>query len=157
MAARSLPRPNPAPAGATAGSILQEERTMSLLDTVLGLADRISAPRTAHAHCDIPCGIYDPHMAQIAALTVIRMNQLLQALPMPEPSAGKEAMDVYGMQVARYTATKEEHAAICEHELVVLYTDYFRPEHAEKYQNFHQTFWQTMKLTSQVKQQINMD
>lgn len=130
---------------------------MSLVDRAIGLLDRVSPPRSAHAHCDIPCGIYDPHNAQVAALTVIRMVQLLQALPPPEGGAGKEQLDTYGMQVARYTGVKEEHAKICEHELVVLWTDYFKPEHLQKYPDLHDTFWKATKLTSTVKQAISMD
>src|SRR5688500_1748302 len=47
---------------------------------VLRLIDRVSPPDRVSAHCDVPCGIYDPHMAQIAALTVVRMNQLIDGL-----------------------------------------------------------------------------
>ena len=61
---------------------------MSILENVLGLVDRVHAPRVAHAHCDIPCGIYDPHAAQVAALTTVRMCQLIQALPAPEGGSG---------------------------------------------------------------------
>ncbi|HLZ72233.1 MAG TPA: superoxide dismutase, Ni [Dehalococcoidia bacterium] len=129
---------------------------MSVLDRALRLADRVRAPREAHAHCDIPCGIYDPHMAQVAALTVVRMVQLIEALPAPA-GGDKAAMDTYGMQVSRYTAVKEEHAKICEHELVILWSDYFKPEHVEKHPNLHDTFWKATKLTSTVKQAVNMD
>ncbi len=130
---------------------------MSFLDTVFALADRVQAPRKAHAHCDIPCGIYDPHAAQVAALTVIRMTQLIQAQPALDPAAGKEALDLYGMQLARYTGVKEEHAKICEHELIVLWTDYFKPEHLQQRPDLHDLFWKATKLTSTVKQQINME
>ena len=50
---------------------------------------------------------------------------------------------------------KEEHARIAEHEIIILWTDYFRPEHAEKHTNLHDLVWKTCKLTSTVKQQIN--
>ena len=66
---------------------------------VLRLIDRVAAPETASAHCDIPCGIYDPHAAQVAALTVLRMDQLVKALDRSNP-------DVVAMQVARYTQAK---------------------------------------------------
>ncbi len=129
---------------------------MSVLDRALRLADRVRAPRAAHAHCDIPCGIYDPHMAQVAALTVVRMVQLIEALPAPA-GGDKAAMDTYGMQVSRYTAVKEEHAKICEHELVILWSDYFKPEHLEKHANLHDVFWKATRLTSTVKQAVSMD
>ncbi len=129
----------------------------SLVDRVLEKFDRVAPPSDAYAHCDIPCGIYDPHTAQIAALTVIRMVQLIEALQQPGANASKAEWDTYGMQISRYTATKEEHARLCEHELIVLWTDYFRPEHLEKHPNLHDVVWKTAKLTSTVKQQINMD
>lgn len=130
---------------------------MAVLDRAFGLLDRLHPPRRARAHCDIPCGIYDPHNAQIAALTVMRMVQLTEALAQPDASAGKSAQDTYAMQLSRYTAVKEEHAKICEHELVVLWTDYFKPEHLEKFPNLHDVFWKATKLTSSAKQQLNKD
>jgi nickel superoxide dismutase len=129
----------------------------SLVDRVLETFDRVAPPAVAHAHCDIPCGIYDPHAAQIAALTVIRMVQLIQGLQQPGQSASKADWDTYGMQISRYSATKEEHARLCEHEIIILWTDYFRPEHVEKHTNLHDLVWRTCKLTSTVKQQISMD
>jgi nickel superoxide dismutase len=129
----------------------------SLVDRVLEKFDRVASPSEVYAHCDIPCGIYDPHMAQIAALTVIRMVQLIEGLQQPGASASKTEWDTYGMQISRYSATKEEHARLCEHELIILWTDYFRPEHLEKHPNLHDLVWRTCKLTSTVKQQINME
>jgi nickel superoxide dismutase len=130
---------------------------MSLIDRAIGLLDQVSPPRPVQAHCDIPCGIYDPHAAQLAALTVVRMVQLIQALPAPDPNAGKEAIDTYAMQMARYTGVKEEHAKICEHELVVLWTDYFKAEHLQQHADLHDVFWKATKLTSTVKQTLSMD
>ena len=131
--------------------------SVSLVDRVLEAFDKAAPPSVAYAHCDIPCGIYDPHMAQIAALTVVRMVQLIQALEAPGSGGAKEQWDTYTMQISRYSAVKEEHAKLCEHELVVLWTDYFKPEHLEKHPNLHDVVWKTAKLTSTVKQSINMD
>ncbi len=130
---------------------------MSVVDRVFEAIDRAAPPQVAHAHCDIPCGIYDPHGAQLAALTVVRMVQLIQALPKPDGGASKEEWDTYTMQISRYTSVKEQHAALCEHELVVLWTDYFKPEHLEKHANLHDVFWKATKLTSTAKQQLSMD
>ena len=129
----------------------------SLVDRVFEAFDRVAPPSIAHAHCDIPCGIYDPHAAQIAALTVVRMVQLIQGLAKPGDGGSKEEWDTYTMQISRYSAVKEEHARICEHEIVILWTDYFKPEHLDKHPNLHDVVWKTAKLTSTVKQQINMD
>ena len=75
--------------------------TSSLVGRVFGALDRVSPPEVAYAHCDIPCGIYDPHAAQIAALTVVRMVQLITALEQPADGAAKTAWDTYGMQISR--------------------------------------------------------
>ena len=134
--------------------------SLSLVDRVFRAFDRAAPPDVAHAHCDIPCGIYDPHMAQIAALTVVRMVQLIQGLQMPEARSaggGKEEWDTYMMQLSRYTAVKEEHAKLCEHEIIILWSDYFKPDHLQKHPDLHDVVWRACKLTSTVKQQINMD
>jgi nickel superoxide dismutase len=129
---------------------------MNLADRALSKIQRMLPVEEASAHCDIPCGIYDPHALQVAALTVIRMHQLIEALPKPDGGADKQAMDTYIMQISRYTAVKEEHAKIAEQEIVILWTDYFKPEHLEKHSNLHDVVWKATKLTSTVKQQINM-
>ena len=127
------------------------------MDRVFGALDRVAPPSVAHAHCDIPCGIYDPHMAQIAALTTVRMVQLIQGLQAPSQGASKEEWDTYLMQISRYTAVKEEHAKMCEHEIIVLWTDYFKPEHLQQAPDLHEVVWKATKLTSTVKQQISME
>jgi nickel superoxide dismutase len=84
------------------------------------------------------------------------MVQLIQGLQKPDAGASKDEWDTYTMQVSRYTAVKEEHAKMAEHEIVVLWTDYFKPEHLQKHSNLHEVVWNACKLTSTVKQQINM-
>ena len=62
------------------------------------ILNRILPAEEASAHCDIPCGIYDPHLAQVAALTVVRMNQLIEALEAPGGGGGppsKQDRDKY--------------------------------------------------------------
>src|SRR6187549_2429349 len=106
---------------------------MNFVSPLLRLIDRVSPPETVSAHCDIPCGIYDPHAAQIAALTTVRMVQLMEGLAAPSDSATPTELATYHQQMARYAVVKEQHASIAEHELVILWTDYFKPEHLEKY------------------------
>jgi nickel superoxide dismutase len=127
-----------------------------LLRSPLRLIDRLSPPETVHAHCDIPCGIYDPHVAQIAAQTVVRMNQLINDLPHPDPGAGKEEHDKYHNSLSRYIAVKEEHAELCKKEVRIIWGDYFKPEHLEKHPDLHSTVWNIMKLGSKVRQEVNM-
>ena len=114
------------------------------------LFDRVSPPETVSAHCDVPCGIYDPHNAQIAALTVLRMNQLAAGLdasmdPLPHSNS-----------MGRYIRTKEDHAELCKKEINILWHDYFRPEHVEKYPDLHTTIWNANKLASRNKQNMDM-
>ncbi len=127
-----------------------------LIRSTLRLIDRLSPPDTVHAHCDIPCGIYDPHLAQIAAHTVIRMNQLIADLAHPEPGASKEEHDKYLNSFNRYVAVKEEHAELCKHEVRVIWGDYFKPEHLEDHPDLNNVVWNIMKLGSKVRQSVDM-
>ena len=91
--------------------------------------DQILHFERAEAHCDIPCGIYDPHQAQIAALTVIRMIDLLNDFVSgPE----RDVLEFHNT-TARYISVKEEHAELCKREVRVIWGDYFKAEHFEKY------------------------
>jgi len=104
----------------------------------------------AYAHCDIPCGIYDPYPAQIAAHSVIRMTQLIQELK-------KEDEKVFIHNLTRYTKVKEDHAEILKHEIRVLWGDYFKEEHLKDNPKLHETVFKTLKLASKARQEINMD
>ncbi len=108
--------------------------------------------KTIYAHCDIPCGIYDPHNMQMAAHTVIRMTQMIQDLHAHEGEDEKQFMH----QMVRLTKVKEEHAELLKHELRVLYGDYFKSEHLEKYPELSDLVFKTLKLASKAKQEINM-
>src|SRR3990167_775863 len=87
--------------------------------------------KTAYAHCDIPCGIYDPHNAQMAAHTVIRMTQLLGEVKRSASTDGSGETRAEH-DIARLTHVKEEHSNILESELMTLKNDYFKPEVIEK-------------------------
>jgi len=115
------------------------------------------APQDIQAHCDIPCGIYDPHTAQIAALTVIRMNQLIQDLPKITPEMSAKDRETYMHQLSRYVKVKEDHAEICKHELRVIWGDYFKPDHLKTFPDLHTTFWDAMKLASKCRTEANLD
>lgn len=127
----------------------------SLVSGALRTFDRISAPAVAQAHCDIPCGIYDPHYAQIAALTVVRMNQLIEALDAPADPKSKADQAKYHNSLSRYVLAKEEHAEIVKREVRIIWGDYFKPEHAEKYADLNATVWSIMKLGGKNKQEAN--
>ena len=92
------------------------------------LINRLFPHEDAYAHCDVPCGIYDPHLAQVAALTVIRMNQLIEAAE--APAMEKAARDKYMHALTRYTATKEHHAELVKHEVRIIVGDFFKAENS---------------------------
>lgn len=129
---------------------------MFVLNRVLKVVNRVFPPKVAYAHCDIPCGIYDPHMAQLAALTVVRMNQLIQDLKPPSDEPTLDERKVLIAAQSRYTAVKEQHAELCKHELRVLWGDYFRPEHIQQHPDLHERFFNAMKLASRARQQNDM-
>lgn len=130
---------------------------MSLWNKVLALLDRLDAPTTAYAHCDVPCGIYDPHGAQVAADTVIAMVTKMQALQAPAAGADIKTRQTYENTVTRMITTKEQHAEILKHEVTVLWGDYFKPPHVQMFPNLHEHVWNTLKLASKCKQEVNLE
>ncbi len=110
----------------------------------------------AHAHCDGPCGVYDPSSARIAAEAVLSMSKKLTDLKAPDPSDDK-AFTEYLNTFSRYVAIKEEQAHIAKTELLVLWTDYFKPVHLEKYPELHDVFWKAAKLCSETKVHVNVE
>ena len=111
----------------------------------------------AEAHCDIPCGIYDPIAAKIAAQTVLKMVMRLEAMEPPSPASSAEDRRASFNTANRYIVVKEEHATLVKKELDILWHDYFRPDHLEKYPDLHTTVWNATKLASQNKQAVNLD
>lgn len=113
--------------------------------------------RPIYAHCDIPCGIYDPHQVQLAAHTVIRMINLINDLkPTTKEPPFDERKKIIS-QVSRLTKVKEEHAGIVEEEIETLWADYFKEEHLKEYPDLNNLILKTVKLTGKVRQEINLE
>ena len=110
------------------------------LDSVLGIGE-------VNAHCDIPCGIYDPITAKIGAQTVLKMAVRIEALD------SSEDVNTY----SRYVSVKEEHAQAVKNELNILWADYFKPEHVADHPNLHELFWNANKLAGANKQGVISD
>ena len=102
----------------------------------------------AKAHCDVPCGIYDPITAQIAALTVVRMMDLMSGL---EDSAGEKGVE-YNNSMSRYVTVKEEHAEKAKHEIRVIWGDYIKAQHLESFPELHEIVHNIMQLGSKCRQ-----
>jgi len=112
---------------------------------ILSKLDRKFHFDQAQAHCDIPCGIYDPSTAQIAALTVVRMMDLMAAL-----AEGEEKGNVdFHNSMERYIAVKEEHAEKAKHEIRVIWGDYFKKD---KHPNVDELVHKIMQLGSKARQ-----
>ncbi|MEZ0240639.1 MAG: superoxide dismutase, Ni [Chloroflexota bacterium] len=107
--------------------------------SVSSVVRRLLAPSTvARAHCDLPCGVYDPEQARIEAESCYKIVEKYAA-------NGDTAFRT------RAVAIKEERAELVKHHLDVLWHDYFKPEHLEKVPNLHDLFWQATKQVSKVK------
>lgn len=108
----------------------------------------------AEAHCDAPCGVYDPASARIAAEAALSMTKKILDLKAPESG---EAATAYYNTLTRYIAVKEEQAQEAKEQLLILWTDYFKPVHLEKYPDLHDTFWKAAKLCSAVKVEVSLE
>ena len=106
------------------------------------------------AHCDGPCGVYDPASARVAAEAVLSMTKKLLVMESPQGNA-PAAWAAYNNTFSRFVAIKEEQAKETKKELLILWTDYFKPEHLSTYPDLHDTFWKAAKLCSACK--VNID
>ncbi|MDP2671501.1 MAG: superoxide dismutase, Ni [bacterium] len=119
------------------------------------ILDKVLPVKSAFAHCDIPCGIYDPHEAQVAAHTVIRMTKLLSEVKNdPDDNKADNSSD---FKISRLTKVKEEHAEKVKNEVRVIWGDYFKTEQIEKYPDLHEKVFKIMKAASKAKQEISLE
>src|SRR3989338_2518247 len=107
-------------------------------------------------HGDAPCGVYDPAQARVTAEAVLAMTKKILALEMPQPDS-KEAMIAYTNTLVRYIQVKEEQAQETKNHLLILWTDFFKAEHLEKFSDLHDVFWKAAKLCSVCKQEVSLE
>ncbi len=111
---------------------------MTLMNRLNDLLDATTTPLGVSAHCDLPCGVYDPAQARIEAQSV------------------KGCMEKYNASSdadfkVRATFIKEERCELVKHHLWVLWTDYFKPEHLQAHPDLHEVFWKATKLAGDSK------
>ncbi|WP_344905927.1 superoxide dismutase, Ni [Actinomadura meridiana] len=99
---------------------------------------------TVSAHCDLPCGVYDPAQARIEAESVKAIAEKYAANDDPEFRA-------------RAILIKEQRSQLVKEHLWVLWTDYFKPPHFEKYPQLHQLFNEATKLAGATGTKGSMD
>lgn len=117
---------------------------------ILNKLDQVVHFDEAKAHCDIPCGIYDPLPAQIAALTVVRMMDLMAGLQSGDDKSKIE----YHNSMSRYILVKEEHAEKVKHEIRVIWGDYFKKD---KHPNVDDLVQKIMQLGSKCRQSADRE
>lgn len=98
--------------------------------------------RIVDAHCDIPCGVYDPEQARIEAESCLKIIEKYEGNEDP-------------VFRARCIHVKEERAELVKHHLDVLWHDYFKPEHLDRFPDLHETFWKAAKQASKVKHTVD--
>ena len=97
--------------------------------------------KPVYAHCDLPCGVYDPVQAIVEAKSVYAIMT--------------KYADLHDEDKTRAIFIKEQRAELVKHHLWVLWTDYFKPEHLEKYPELHDLFWRATKQAGQTKKSVD--
>lgn len=124
-----------------------------MIHKIIQAADHLFHFQEVKAHCDVPCGIYDPITAQIDALTVVRMLDLMAAL-----SEGDEKPRVeFHNSMSRYITVKEEHAENAKREIRVIWGDFIKDAHVEKYPELPGLVHKIMQLGSKCRQGTNRE
>jgi nickel superoxide dismutase len=111
---------------------------MRIVPRLLIALDKLASPAVAEAHCDLPCGVYDPAQARIEAESVKGCMEKFN---------GSDD-DVFK---TRAVTIKEQRAELVKHHLWVLWTDYFKPNHLEAHPNLHELFWKATKAAGEAK------
>lgn len=111
---------------------------MAITSRFLQLIDRYFAPTEVYAHCDLPCGVYDPAQARIEAESV---KACMEKFHGSDDDIFKD----------RAVSIKEERAELVKHHLWVLWTDYFKPDHLAKFPQLHDLFWKATKSAGETK------
>jgi nickel superoxide dismutase len=106
----------------------------------------IRPTRIVHAHCDLPCGVYDPAQARIEAESILAIQKKYQDAAKEKKES--ETADEFRQRCIRI---KEDRAELVKHHLWVLWTDYFKPEHKEQHANLHDLFWEATKEAGESK------
>ena len=111
---------------------------------MLTLRSILHPTRTVSAHCDIPCGIYDPEQARIEAESCYKIIQKYN------DSQDQVFRD-------RCILVKEQRAELTKHHIDVMWHDYFKPEHVQKFPDLHDVCWKASKQASQVKRTVDLN
>jgi nickel superoxide dismutase len=103
---------------------------------------KLSFIKPVYAHCDLPCGVYDPAQARIEAQSVHEIQKKYASLDHEEDKW-------------RAIFIKEQRADLVKQHLWVLWTDYFKSEHLEKFPDLHDKFWMATKQAGNCKKSVD--
>ena len=107
--------------------------------------------KEAQAHCDIPCKIYDPVVIQIAALTVVRILDIIEEKKLDTSKINDVS------ELARLTLEKENQAKIVKDETRIIWGDYFKQPQIEVFPNVHDLVHSIMMQGSKCKQSLDRE
>ena len=123
-----------------------------MIHTIFKKIDQIMSFEVASAHCDIPCKIYDPSGAQVAALSVIRFMDLIAEI------GAKDSLTIADQaQLARLVAEKETHAAKVKEDIRVIWGDYFKQPQFDQFPDIHSLVHSIMLAGGACKQGIERE
>jgi len=120
------------------------------------LFDVIFPIKNVYAHCDIPCGVYDPKPAQMAAESVYKMVDKILNSSVPNEKDPASSVN-YHNSTTRYVIVKEEQAELCKREVLILWTDFFKEENLKDFPELHDLVWKTAKLCSKNKREVSLE
>lgn len=123
-----------------------------MLHSIVSILDKAFSFKTASAHCDIPCKIYDPSTAQIATLTIIRMIDLISELDQKGTLTTADHV-----QLNRLAAEKETHGIKVKEEIRIIWGDYFKQPQFEQFPDIHSLVHSIMLQASKAKQGVNRE
>lgn len=121
-----------------------------MLHSLLNIIDSKYKLPQVSAHCDIPCKIYDPSNAQIAALTIIRLDDLIGEIALKDSLSVKDHA-----QLSRLVSQKEEHGLVVKEEIRVIWGDYFKQAQFDQVPGIHELVHSIMLQASKAKQGID--
>jgi len=107
--------------------------------------------KDTNAHCDIPCAVYDPYTAQFAALSIVRILDLIGEID--ENPTSKADLT----KLARLVSQKEEHASEVKEAVRVIWGDYFKEPQIEKFPEIHDLTHSIMMIASKCKQELSRE
>jgi nickel superoxide dismutase len=129
-----------------------------MLYGLLEKANKIKEFKTASAHCDVPCGVYDPVPMQIAAMTVARMTDtILENDAHEEKDHGGKRGVAYQNTITRMVNEKERSAEHVKHEVRIIWGDFYKADQFKKFPQLHDLTHSIMMLASACKQNVDQD